>query len=747
MAVPVPATSIVAAVRAFVDREVRPAAAALEHADRYPDALVARMRELGLFGALVPAAHGGLGLDVSTYARVIEELCRGFMSLAGVINSHTMAALIVLDHGTDEQRRRFLPRFARGEARGGLCLTEPHAGSDVQAIRTAARRQGDVYLLNGTKMFVTNGREGNTFALLALTDPAAAPRHRGMSCFVVEKGHPGLRVAKSIGKLGYKGVDTAELVFEDVPVPAANLVGGVEGRGFRQVMSGLETGRINIAARAVGVGQAAVDAALAHVRRAPGGAPPALADMVTRLAAARLVTGWAAAMKDRAERCDLEAGMAKLLASETAQALAADAMRLHGEAGQLAALEVERHYRDAPLMIIGEGTNEIQRTVIARQLLERYGERPGAPLPLEGQRDERRAMVLAVRQFVDKEIAPAAAVDDRARRFPAAILDGLGDLGVLGALVPAADGGLGLDLRTWAMLVEELARGWSTVAALASEHGAAAAVLARSGDAATRRALLPRMARGAALGVLALAGDVVAAREGDAWVLTGRTGLVSAAARAHLAVVLVRRDAGGRACAVVPSAAAGLAVGPVEETLGGRGLEARRLDLAAVRVPGSAVLGDADAVAGEAAEHALGLARLGLAATGVGIAQAALEAALRYSQQRSAFGKPICQHQAIQLKLADMATAVTAARLLTAEAADRLAEDPAAPAAAMARLHAADVAATVTLEAMRVHGGYGYTDEFPVERLYRDAPRLALALGGADAERAALAARLAAEAR
>jgi alkylation response protein AidB-like acyl-CoA dehydrogenase len=208
---------VVAAVREFVEREVRPVAADLEHADHYPHALVARMTELGLFGALVPPAWGGLGLDVTTYAGVIEELCRGWMSLAGVLNSHTMAALIVLHHGTEEQRQRFLPRFARGEARGGLCLTEPHAGSDVQAIRTRAVGRGDVYLLTGTKMFVTNGREGNAFALLAVTDPTAMPRHRGMSCFIVDKGHPGLRVSKSIAKLGYKGVDTAELVFEEPP--------------------------------------------------------------------------------------------------------------------------------------------------------------------------------------------------------------------------------------------------------------------------------------------------------------------------------------------------------------------------------------------------------------------------------------------------------------------------------------------------------------------------------------------------
>src|SRR6267378_7916778 len=256
-----PQPSVVAAVRRFVEQEVRQVAPALEHADAYPHALVARMRALGLFGALVPREYGGLGLDVTTYARVIEEICRGFMSLAGVINSHTMAALIVLRNGTDEQKGRLLPRFAAGTARGGLCLTEPHAGSDVQAIRTVARRSGDTYLISGSKMFVTNGREGNTFALLALTDPAAAPRHKGMSCFIVEKGAAGLQVVKSIAKLGYKGVDTAELLFDNFPCPAANLVGGIEGQGFKHVMSGLEAGRINIAARAVGVGQAALEEA------------------------------------------------------------------------------------------------------------------------------------------------------------------------------------------------------------------------------------------------------------------------------------------------------------------------------------------------------------------------------------------------------------------------------------------------------------------------------------------------------
>ncbi|HXU87318.1 MAG TPA: acyl-CoA dehydrogenase family protein, partial [Methylomirabilota bacterium] len=491
----------------------------MEHADAYPHGLVGRMRELGLFGALVPAAYGGLGLDVSTYARVVEEICRGFMSLAGVVNSHTMAALIVLHHGTDAQKQRLLPRFARGEARGGLCLTEPHAGSDVQAIRTVARREGDDYVITGTKMFVTNGREGNTFALLAVTDPGARPRHRGMSCFVVEKGVAGLSVVKSIGKLGYKGVDTAELLFEDFHCPAANLVGGVEGRGFAQIMSGLETGRINIAARAVGVAQAAYDDARAAVAD-PAIPPPALADMAAGVGAARLLTYWAAGMKDRRERCDLEAGMAKLYASEVAHAVAATALRVAGRRGLRTTERLERYYRDTPLMIIGEGTNEIQRTIIARNLVDRYGERLGALTSREAEMDATREMVLAVRLFADKEIAPLASELDGDPERLAATVKTLGDLGVLGALTPPDAGGLGLELRTAALLVEELARASGAVAAVVAGHLAATAALTAQTRSAPRR-WLPLLARGERLATF-LDEPIALLAEADAHRLSGR---------------------------------------------------------------------------------------------------------------------------------------------------------------------------------------------------------------------------------
>ena len=726
-----PLPPIVAAVHELVETRVLPIASALEHADSYPHDLVAEMRALGLFGALVPRQYGGLGLDVTTYATVIEELCRGWMSLAGVINSHTMAALIVLHHGTEEQRARLLPRFASGEARGGLCLTEPHAGSDVQAIRTVARRDGDRYLISGSKMFVTNGREGNTFALLALTDPKASPPHKGMSCFIVEKGAAGLQVVKSIAKLGYKGVDTAELLFENFPCPARNLVGGIEGRGFKHVMSGLETGRINIAARAVGVAQAALNDA-ARAAAGLGEPPPTLADMATRVEAARLVTYWAAAMKDRGERCDLEAGIAKLYASEAAQDVAAAAMRLEGPAGQLASGLVERLYRDTPLMIIGEGTNEIQRTIICKNLLDRYGERPGALTSREGLDAERKQMVLAVRQLVDKEIIPLAHEGESSGHEPMPLMRKLAELGLLGALIPATYGGLDLDLATYSMIIEELARGWMLPAALAAAHTAAGHVLARFGPGELRERWLPPMTRGEQWGGLVLTGAVAARPADGAWILDGAAPLVDNAGRADLLIVLARGDDDEPAAFVVERGARGLALSEPRHTLGGHGLAPCDVTLDAVRAVGGM----------DAATELRSLTRLGLAATAVGVAQAAFEVALRYSQQRSAFGKPICQHQAIQLKLADMAARVTASRALTDRAAERLGADPADDAGAiMARLDAAETAYMVSLEAMRIHGGYGYTKEFPVERYYRDAARLLTAPPDAEGDRRELARR------
>ncbi len=374
-------------------------------------------------------------------------------------------------------------------------------------------------------------------ALLALTDPKAAPRHRGMSCFIVEKGHPGFRVSKSIAKLGYKGVDTAELIFDECVVPAANLVGGLEGRGFKHVMGGLEAGRINIAARAVGVAQAAYDDTVAHLARVGAAPTPAVADMGTKVRAARLLTFWAAGMKDRGERCDLEAGMAKLFASEAAQEVAVEALRIHGGAGGLAALNVERYYRDTPLMIIGEGTNEIQRTIIARGLLERYGERFGALTSREGEPEDVRQMVLAVRQFVDKHVVTAAQDLDVAHAHPAGLLAGLAELGILGSVADPRFGGLGLDVRTTAMIVEELARGSAALAAIVVAHLTCTDAIARRGSAEQGERLLPPMTRGESLGTAALAGGIRATRAGDDWILDGDTPPVDHAA--HASVILV----------------------------------------------------------------------------------------------------------------------------------------------------------------------------------------------------------------
>jgi alkylation response protein AidB-like acyl-CoA dehydrogenase len=368
-------------VRSFVQRDVIPVASKLEHDDIYPMDLVDQMAQLGLFGITIPEEYDGLGLDYVTFAQVFEELAKGWMSLTGPIGTHHIAAYVIAQYGTEAQKQKWLPPMSRGDLRAGLALTEPNAGSDVQAIETTARRDSNRYLLNGSKLFITNGRRGRLFAVLAKTDSSAQPPYRGMSCFIVEKGVPGFSVGRDLDKLGYRSLDTCEILFENASVPDDSLVGGVEGKGFAQIMSALEAGRINVAARAVGVAQAALDASLRYARqRRTFGKPIAehqaiqlkLADMATKVQAARLLTFDAATKKDQGLRVDLEAGMAKLFASEVCGEVTLEALRIHGGYGYVKAYPVERYYRDAPLMIIGEGTNEIQKLVIARELLKRY---------------------------------------------------------------------------------------------------------------------------------------------------------------------------------------------------------------------------------------------------------------------------------------------------------------------------------------------------------------------------------------
>jgi alkylation response protein AidB-like acyl-CoA dehydrogenase len=363
----------------FLERAVKPHVRALEAADVWPAAIVAEMQALGLFGATISADYGGLGLGAAIYAKIVERVSAVWMSLAGIFNAHLIMAAAVERSGTAAQKATWLPRFASGELRGGLALTEPDCGTDLQAIRTAARRDGPDYLVNGTKTWISNGIHGQVFALLVKTDPLAEPRHRGMSLFLAEKG-PGFAVGRKLEKLGYKGIDTAELIFSDYRVAADRLIGGVEGRGLQQALGGLELGRINVAARGVGIAQAALDAALAYAQiRRSFGKPISqhqaiqlkLADMATRVRAARLLLEDAARAYDGGKRCDMEAGMAKLFASETAVEVSLEAMRIHGGYGYSPEFPVERLYRDAPFLLIGEGTNELQRLIIARQLIER----------------------------------------------------------------------------------------------------------------------------------------------------------------------------------------------------------------------------------------------------------------------------------------------------------------------------------------------------------------------------------------
>ncbi|MGP4110609.1 acyl-CoA dehydrogenase family protein [Streptomyces sp. 4N509B] len=372
---------VVDTVRDFVDRDVRPVVRELEHGNVYPEALIERMKELGVFGLAIPEEYGGTPVSTSCYVLVTEELARGWMSLAGAMGGHTVVAKLLLHFGTDAQRDRYLPAMATGACRATMALTEPGGGSDLQAMRTVARRDDDGYLVNGTKTWITNSRRSQLIALLCKTDPDATPAHRGISTLLVEHG-PGLTVSRDLPKLGYKGVESCELAFEDHRAGPDAVLGGVEGQGFAQMMKGLETGRLQVAARALGVGRAALEDALAYAqeREAFGrflwqhqSVGNYLADMATSLTAARQLTLHAAREADAGRRVDMEAGMAKLFASETALTIATNALRIHGGYGYSTEFDVERYFRDAPLMIVGEGTNEIQRNVIARQLVSRGG--------------------------------------------------------------------------------------------------------------------------------------------------------------------------------------------------------------------------------------------------------------------------------------------------------------------------------------------------------------------------------------
>ena len=371
--------AILDAVERWLEREVAPHVMKLEHDDVYPERMVEQMKALGLFGATIGPDYGGLGLSAELYSSVVMRISQVWMSLTGIFNSHLMMALMVERHGGAGLKQRYLPKFASGEIRGGLALTEPNAGTDLQAIRSVARRDGDGYVLNGTKTWISNGIHGTCFAVLAKTDPGAEPRHKGMSMFLCEKG-PGFSVSRKLEKLGYKGIDSAELVFQDYRVPAANLIGGAEGRGFQHAVGGLELGRINVAARGVGVAAAALAEALKYAQQRETFGKPIcehqaiqlkLGEMATRVEAARLLVRNAAAIYDRGERCDMEAGMAKYFATEAAFENAHEAMRIHGGYGYSKEFPVERLYRDAPLLCIGEGTNEMQRLIIARELIRR----------------------------------------------------------------------------------------------------------------------------------------------------------------------------------------------------------------------------------------------------------------------------------------------------------------------------------------------------------------------------------------
>lgn len=373
--------TFVQTVRKFIDHAVKPAVRELEHADEYPESWIEQMKQLGIFGLAVPAEYGGTPISVPAYARVTEELARGWMSLAGAMGGHTVVSKIIAEFGTEQQRARYLPKMATGEVRATMALTEPGGGSDLQAMTTVARRAGDELVINGAKTWITNARRSQVIALLCKTDPEATPKHTGMSVVLAEHG-PGLTVGRDLPKLGYKGVESCELVFDGYRTGADAILGGEPGQGFAQMMKGLEVGRVQVASRAVGVAAAALEDSVEYAKQRQSFGKPIwkhqavgslLAEMATKVTAARQLTRYAAEQIDAGGRSDMEAGMAKLFASEMAMQVALDAVRIHGGYGYSTEFDVERYFRDAPLMIVGEGTNEIQRNIIASQLMARGG--------------------------------------------------------------------------------------------------------------------------------------------------------------------------------------------------------------------------------------------------------------------------------------------------------------------------------------------------------------------------------------
>ena len=365
------------AIRSFVDKEIIPVARDMEHSGEYPTAIVEHMKEMGLFGMTIPEEFGGLGVDMTTFSIVFEELSRGWMGVAGILGSHSMACFVIAKHGTPEQKAKYLPELATGARRSGLGLTEPGAGTDLQGISTTATLDGDHYIVRGSKTWITNARHADPLPVLVKTDPKADPRHKGMSVLLIDAGTPGFTIGKDIPKMGYKGPESCEVILDEVRVPVENLLGGVEGRGMQQVLSALETGRLNIAARSVGIASRAYEEAVKYAksRMAFGKSISEfqaiqlkIADMATDLQAARLLTYWAASEADQGKRVDLQTAQAKVFASEVAIQNSLRAMQVHGGYGYSTEYEIERLYRDAPLMSIGEGTNDIMRMVIAKQI-------------------------------------------------------------------------------------------------------------------------------------------------------------------------------------------------------------------------------------------------------------------------------------------------------------------------------------------------------------------------------------------
>jgi butyryl-CoA dehydrogenase len=765
---------IIALVEQFAGREIAPHTASWDREDHFPVEVFRRLGDLGLLGLPIPETYGGAGASMGDYVAAVEALAKADPGLSCAFSVHVSAhTRSILDFGTEEQKRKYLPELCSGRMIGAFALTEPNCGSDASALRTRAVRDGDEWVLDGTKQWITNAKSAGLFLLFARTNPDE-PGAKGISAFLIEAGTPGLEIGRKTHKMGMRTSETYDLVLSSCRIPASALIGEVGG-GFAIAMKTLEGGRIGIAAQATGIAQAALDHAKTFSEQREAFGKPInrfqaiqwkIADMATRVTAARLLTYRAAQFKDLGQPCNTEGAMAKLFASRVAREATNESLQIHGGYGYTDEFAIERLYRDAKVTEIYEGTSEIQKIVISRALLgaDRGKVQPaGAASParletFEGMDfrlgDEQRMLQEMARDLANQTIAPRAAELDRTGTFPRENFDVLAANGLLGIPYPEEFNGAGSDHVSYVVALEEICRACaSTGVTMSVQTSLASAPLNRFGTPEQKRKYLAPLLAGETIGAYSLseagAGTDAASlqcrarKDGDHYVLDGTKMWVTNGYHADTYIVYATLDPtlGHRGiCAfIVEKGTPGFTFGKKEDKLGIRASSTYELIFQNCRVPVENLLGQ-EGEGFKVAMWTLDGGRIGIAAQAIGIAQAAFEQALKYTREREQFGKRIADNQAIAFSLAEMATDIQAARLLMYRAAhlkDR--GENHTQAASMAKLFASETAMWVATRAVQLHGGYGFTTEFPAERFMRDAKITEIYEGTSEVQRMVIA--------